>query len=75
MIEINGALAHKFISHYHAPECVMASVPVDIEASMAHEVAQILLPRIIASQGEFIFDHEVNIELNPVRKLLLDYFG
>ena len=74
MIEINGALAHKFISHYHAPECVMASVPVDIEASMAHEVAQILLPRIIASQGEFIFDHEVNIQLNPVRKLLLDYF-
>ena len=75
MIEINGALAHKFISHYHGPECVMASAPVDIEASMAHEVAQILLPRIIASQGEFIFDHEVNIELNPVRKLLLDYFG
>ena len=74
MIEINGALAHKFISHYHAPECVMASVPVDIEASMAHEVAQILLPRIIASQGEFMFDHEVNIQLNPVRKLLLDYF-
>ena len=75
MIEINGALVHKFISHYHGPECVMASAPVDIEASMAHEVAQILLPRIIASQGEFIFDHEVNIELNPVRKLLLDYFG
>ena len=75
MIEINGALAHKFISHYHAPECIMASNYVDIEASMSHEVAQILLPRIIASQGEFIFDHEVNIELNPVRKLLLDYFG
>jgi hypothetical protein len=74
MIEINGALAHKFISHYHAPECIMASNYVDIEASMSHEVAQILLPRIIASQGEFIFDHEVNIELNPVRKLLLDYF-
>ncbi|MDB4291576.1 nucleoid-associated protein [Cyclobacteriaceae bacterium] len=75
MIEINGALAHKFISHYHAPECIMASTYVDIEASMSHEVAQILLPRIIASQGEFIFDHEVNVELNPVRKLLLDYFG
>ena len=74
MIEISGAVAHKFISHYHAAECIMASMPVDIEVTMAHEVAQILLSRIIVSQGEFIFWHEVNIELNPIRKLLLDYF-
>ena len=75
MIEISGASAHKFISHYHAPDCIMASKAVEIEATMSHKVAQILLPRIIASEGEFIFDHDVNIELNSVRKLLLDYSG
>tara|TARA_S200000501_G_scaffold148185_1_gene139774 strand:+ start:46 stop:210 length:165 start_codon:yes stop_codon:yes gene_type:complete len=52
MIVISNTFAHKVISHFHAPECIMASVTVDIEGNAAHELAQILLSRIITSQGD-----------------------
>ena len=55
MIEISETVAHKFISYYHMSKYRAASVPVDIQGNMAHELAQILLARIISSQGEFIF--------------------
>ena len=48
---------------------------VDIDDNTAHELTQILLVWIITPQGEFVFQYEVNIELSPARKLLLDYFG
>ena len=53
----------------------MASAPVDIDGNTACELTQILLVWIITLQEKLIFEHEVNIEPNLVRKLLLDYFG
>ena len=64
MIEISDTFVHKFISHFHAPECIIAFVPVNVEGHAAHELAQISLSRIITLRGEF-FEHEVNIELKP----------
>ena len=39
MIEISETVAHKFISYYHMSKYRAASVPVDIEDNMAHELA------------------------------------
>jgi len=52
LIEITDTFDHKFISHFQVQECIMVSVTVDIEGNAAHELAQIVLTRIITSQGE-----------------------
>ena len=58
MIEISETVVHKFITYYHYPECRAASLPIDIEGNMAHELAQILLVRIISSHRGFIFSYK-----------------
>ena len=49
MIEISETVAHKFISYLSYLKYRAVSVLVDIEGDMAHELAQILVARMISS--------------------------
>ena len=74
MIVINEAKARKLIVHFHAKESIISPDYLECDSLISVPLAHVLLSRIIEAPGEFIFNHQVSLALNPVRMLMKAYF-